>query len=91
MVENKIQVLMNMRKIIVVSVIITFLCSVALFNIIAPNSESGTLKLLGGDVFDKEIKFTSGGSDETSIYLELNKEATVISDELSIGGSAQSG
>jgi hypothetical protein len=91
MVENKIQVLINMRKIVVVSVIITFLCSVTLFNIIALNSESGTLKLLGGDVFEKEIKYTSGGSDETSIYLELNKEATVISAEMSIKGSAHSG
>jgi len=80
-----------MRKIIVTSIIITMLCTVALLNIISPLSESGSLTLLGGDVSEKEMTFKSAGADNSSIYLELNKEATVIESEMSITSSPHDG
>jgi len=79
-----------MRKSMVSTIIIVMLCSVVFFNLLAPNYESGTLTTLSGDLTEKELKFKSGGSDE-SINIELNKEATVISSEISVSGSVQDG
>jgi hypothetical protein len=67
------------------------LCSVVFLNLVVPNSESGHLNTLSDDVTEKELKFKSGGSDEGSVAIELNKKATVISSKISIEGAAYNG
>ena len=80
-----------MKRIVVISVIMALLTSVVLIGFISPNSESGLLTTLSDGNPDKELVFKSGGTDNTSTYLELNKDATAISGSIAIqGGPARS-
>lgn len=78
-----------MKKFRVLSIIFLLFISVVLVNILAPTSESGLLTTFSDSSPAKELKFGAGGSDNSTLNLELNKDATVISAQMSIQSSAE--